>query len=104
MVIEEDPMPATASGGPGGFPMGQAQEAYWVLVTGLSLHSCYHLYGFILSFLVSGAGHCLVFYSTTNRMAPQEYPSVIVLFIAEAPLLRARIICSDVVNYCIWFM
>ena len=27
MMIEEDPMPAMAGGGSGGFPMGQAQES-----------------------------------------------------------------------------
>lgn len=58
----------------------------------LSFTSVYPLHGFILSVLVSGADHlfsdCLVCCSTMKRIAPQEYPSVIVVFMVDTPHLQ----------------
>uniref|UniRef100_A0A6M2EUP7 Uncharacterized protein n=1 Tax=Populus davidiana TaxID=266767 RepID=A0A6M2EUP7_9ROSI len=58
----------------------------------LSFTSVYPLHGFILSVLVSGADHlfndCLVCCSTMKRTAPQEYPSVIVVFMVDTPHLQ----------------
>lgn len=58
----------------------------------LSFTPVYPLHGFILSVLVSGADHlfsdCFVCCSTMKRIAPQEYPSVIVVFMVDTPHLQ----------------